>query len=136
MFTVRKKFTVEMAHQLERSYSQSCTDCIHGHSYIIELFFTVAVLNDDGMVIDFGQVKEICKPIIDQFDHALVLPRSLGLLYGVALSKACHKLMLVDSNPTAEWMVWHLWKQIYPLIPSLSKVRIHETSTGWAEFSK
>jgi len=134
MYTVRKKFTVEMSHQLERAYSSCCTDCIHGHSYTIELFFTASVLDENGMVIDFGEVKEVCKPVIDQFDHALVLPKSLAEKYGPHMAALSKKLIIVDANPTAEWMAFHLYTVICQALPELFKVRVHETVTGWAEW--
>lgn len=38
MFTIRKEFKFEMAHQLYTCYSEACKNAIHGHSYILELF--------------------------------------------------------------------------------------------------
>ena len=78
LLRLTKRFTFEMAHALP-SYSGKCHN-IHGHSY--KLFVTVegepslAEGSPTGMVIDFGQIKEMVQQhIVDHFAHALVLPK-------------------------------------------------------------
>ena len=142
MYTIRKKFTFEMAHQLSKAYSAACSDCIHGHSYILELFFSSPVLDRTGMVIDFGEIKTILKSYIDKWDHAIVMHEVMNPEYLVMLQKYNSKIILLEDNPTAEVMTRIIFGDITNLIQKkyqiknfkLSKVRLHETTTGYAEY--
>ena len=142
MFTIRKKFTVEYAHQLDSSFSPSCSENIHGHQGVIEIFFSSGYLNEDGMVIDFGKVKEYIKDYIMSFDHALIVSKKLISKYS-ELEKHNKKLKVVDYNPTAEAMAEDIFNHIKELMKNvlqshlwLSKVRFHETATGYAEYEE
>ena len=48
MYTLRKQFKFESAHQLYDAYSSCCKDCIHGHSYLVEVFFSSDKLDNTG----------------------------------------------------------------------------------------
>jgi 6-pyruvoyltetrahydropterin/6-carboxytetrahydropterin synthase len=132
MYTIRKIFKFEAAHILDTCYSEECKN-VHGHSYIVEVIIGTKFLNDDGMVIDFKRLKEIVSPLIDAWDHAVISTHSLELFGG----KTCK----VDFNPTAENMCKYLHDAIVPMLHIVNKdfhltVRVHETDTGYAEFSE
>lgn len=55
------------AHQL-RDFSGPCEN-LHGHNWKIEVYVTSDVLNEAGMVVDFGVIKEKTAAIIKEFDH-------------------------------------------------------------------
>ena len=140
MWIIRKKFKFEMAHVLDSSYSVECQN-IHGHSYILEVFIKRDCLNNDGMVIDFKSLKEIINDlIISKVDHKLILNKS-NIWAGIFEGMLMKPLVLVDYNPTAENMVKDFHEKIKDrliiLIPGLYgiKVRLHETDTGYAEYS-
>lgn len=141
MYRIRKSFTFEAAHRLERAYSQDCKDNIHGHSYTVEVFLTAKCLNGDLMVLDFGALKEVLGQIRAQWDHALILPQALAK-DAKGLSK---KLVIFPANPTAEVMAKMVFDTLVRVInpeesgrPAndlrLERVRVHETATGWAEY--
>ncbi len=52
-----------------------CGDCerLHGHNYTLEVFIT-GPLNDDGMLVDFSEVKESAVGICQSLDHKVMLP--------------------------------------------------------------
>jgi 6-pyruvoyltetrahydropterin/6-carboxytetrahydropterin synthase len=128
MFTIRKQFKFEAAHVLDSSFSKCCQQ-IHGHSYRVELFFRSKDLNADGMVMDFGEVKEKIAHIIGQFDHAMIVgPKNSSVVHGQRLQ--------LCVNPTAENMARDFFDTIKKLIPQLCKVRVHETDTGYAEYER
>lgn len=134
MFTIRKKFKFEAAHRLSSSYSKCCQG-IHGHSYIVEVFFRSEHLNQDGMVIDFGLVSEKVKELFDAWDHALLLeaaenPNITQTFQGVS------KVVLTNWNPTAENMAREIYYRLYGSFPQLYKVRVHETDSGYAEYQE
>ena len=79
-----KEFNFEMSHVLH-AYDGLCSN-IHGHSYRLFVSVLGEPLNQkdnpkDGMVMDFGILKEIVfKEIVQRLDHALVVPKSSIML--------------------------------------------------------
>jgi 6-pyruvoyltetrahydropterin/6-carboxytetrahydropterin synthase len=146
MYSIRKQFKFEASHQLNGAYSKACTDCIHGHSYIVEVFFKSKNLNKDGMVIDFGEISDILNGLIQTYDHALFIPESFGEEYINILKKynSEKKLHICKTNPTAENMARWMYESIKLALDDIFKgapellhsVRVHETRTGWAEYSE
>jgi 6-pyruvoyltetrahydropterin/6-carboxytetrahydropterin synthase len=143
MYKIRKQFKFEGAHQLHEAYSTACTDSIHGHSYLVEVFFTGEQLDETGMVIDFGKINSLFKRYIDNYwDHALIMPVSFSDEYLNILKRYNNKINIVSYNPTAENMACEMFKTFnYILIDNsinvkLDCVRVHETTTGWAEYSE
>lgn len=139
-FTIRKRYTLEMSHQLTRAVSKACSDTIHGHSYVVEVFFTSPILNDDGMILDFGALEEV-KAVMEELDHGLMMDTATDSLYIAALQRFNRKLVLFEGNPTAEAMARWLFRRIITIGKGgfarlLWKVRVHETATGWAEYQR
>ena len=65
---------------------------------------------------DFSEIKAIFKPIYEQLDH-----NYLNDIPGL-------------ENPTSEVLAKWIWQQVKPLLPELSRVRIHETCTSGCEY--
>lgn len=129
--TIRKKYRVEMAHQLDAAITKACSETIHGHSYVVEVFLR-GPLDATGMVKDFGDLAKI-KEYVMLYDHALLVPASLGLERLSMLSDHNRKLMVTPLNPTAERMAQDMLATLHNIEPLVFKVRIHETETGYAE---
>lgn len=128
MFRIRKRFKFEAAHVLDSSYSSDCQN-LHGHSYIVEVFCESDNLNGDGMVIDFGKIKDAFGYKIQEWDHAVIISHSSNF--------SCNtKTAIMMLNPTAENMAQELFYSIKNVIPELCKVRVHETETGYAEYEE
>lgn len=135
MYTIRKKFKFEMAHQLNDAWSEDCSNSLHGHSYILELFFSSNELDSTGMVEDFGKIKHVLGEYINSWDHCIVIPDTFNKEYIKILKKYNKKIKVVHYNPTAENMCKQIFSYINIIYPQLSKVRLHETTTGWSEYS-
>ena len=147
MYTIRKKFRFEAAHRLMTSYSQKCQK-VHGHSYVAEVFLQSNQLNEDGMVIDFGKLKNKLAEIFDKFDHSVVLCKDDKIAANIGDKEQEQMidfgLVLVDWNPTAENMAKYFYYKIWEAMyadeelrgPELVAVRIHETETGWAQYTE
>ncbi len=138
---ITKEFKFEMAHAL-KGYDGPCRN-IHGHSY--ELLVTVsgnpsADTNDPklGMVMDFGNLKKIVRTaIVDIFDHALVLNRSMPKDLIDKLSENFEKVILLDYQPTSEMMVADFANILMKKLPSHIKLKyllLRETITSFAEW--
>lgn len=160
MFRVRKQFKFEMGHRLRSAYSACCRDQVHGHSFICEVFLEAEELNEDGMVLDFGELKALIGNYIDSFDHRLALPKELAEDYSFPSEKVAP--LVFDFNPTAEELAREFYFHIRtiltmhfretetgpdptqqmrvrlmkPMRVRLMKVRLHETATGWAEYEE
>jgi 6-pyruvoyl-tetrahydropterin synthase len=52
------------------------------------------------MVVDFGILKRAFQPILDEWDHALLLPRVIADRYRDEVT--LKKVVSLDWNPTAE----------------------------------
>ena len=145
-YQVRKKISVEYAHQLFSSYTALCHESIHGHSGKIELYFQSNTidgdkLNPDQMVIDFGLISDtIKKDIMEKFDHALFMPSSFDVAYLNMLKKYNKRLTITPVNPTAEYFAKLIFDMVEEKLKTLTtairllKVRFHETDTGYAEY--
>lgn len=110
----------------------------HGHRYVVELTAESDVLNDLGMVVDFGKLKQVCGGWIDEaLDHGfLVYDQDHELLKALqGLSSA--KVVPVPFNPTAEnlaaWLLdrFNLLLSDQPL--SVIQVRVWETPNCYAD---
>jgi len=67
MYEVKVKSKFSSAHNL-RGYKGKCEE-LHGHNWHIEVVAHDAELNDIGMVVDFGALKQMLNEILSQLDH-------------------------------------------------------------------
>lgn len=134
MHTIRKKYRLEMGHQLATSYSACCREQIHGHRYELELYFT-GDLDDTGMIIDFKMVSDKLRDYLDGWDHSLLVPDTFPQEYLDILIKYNKNIHVLTYNPTAENIAKDMFFYIKNIFPELSKVILHETETGYAEYS-
>ena len=120
---VARQFSFDAAHFLP-NYNGKCRN-MHGHRWTIE----VGIEGDvglDGMVVDFGDLKSMVQPILDNFDHGLI--------------------NTIVENPTAENIASYVWnwivnvrassynsERINLLEPTLKHVRVWETPDSYAE---
>ena len=136
-----KLFNFEMAHALH-NYDGLCKH-IHGHSY--KLAVTIIAepeTNPDspklGMVMDFGDLKEIVnRLIVKPLDHALMLSKSSGVHSFMTENPLYQRMIEVDYQPTCENMVVDFAEKIKNELPSnikLFSIKLHETATSFAEW--
>jgi len=141
MFTVRKQFRFEMAHQLLSSYTSECNETIHGHSYILEVFISSNRLDENDMVIDFGQIKDLMSGYIEQWDHALVMSACADSDYLKVLKDNNKKLITIPNNPTSEYLsmiMYNAIKDLFTIISDIKlvKIRLHESESSWSEYGE
>ena len=138
MHTIRKAFKFEMSHQLSDAVTAACYETIHGHSYKVELFLAAGTLNGANMVLDFGALEEFKRWLMEVFDHALFIPAAFNRVYKDVLCQHNKKVRFTEENPTAEWMAADIYRvavaHFEPLV-KVAGVRVHETDTGYAEYT-
>lgn len=113
---IKKEYWVEYAHRL-LDHQRQCK-YIHGHSGRVTITFEGPVMDDTGMVRDFGDLKW-AEEIVNELDHALILQQNDPLIAVLEQFNddkerplprdAAAQLVLVNGKPTAERLC--LWIQ-------------------------
>ncbi|MFT3737140.1 MAG: 6-carboxytetrahydropterin synthase [Breznakibacter sp.] len=136
-----KEFRFEMAHALW-NYDGLCKN-IHGHSYILSVTVVGEPIDDDnhvknGMVMDFGDLKEIVKDeILDPMDHSVVLNQKAPHQPLAAMPQMGERLHLTPYQPTCENLLVDFAERIKKRLPdgiNLFSLRLHETASSYAEW--
>ncbi|PGL71212.1 6-carboxytetrahydropterin synthase QueD [Bacillus sp. AFS055030] len=119
---VNKEFTFDAAHHLH-CYEGKCKN-LHGHTYKV-IFGISGFVDEIGLVIDFGDIKQIWKEKIEIYlDHRYL------------------NEMLPPMNTTAENMVVWIFEQMENALKDETNpvqdirvefVRLFETPTSYAE---
>ena len=112
-----KVFSIEAAHRLPNLPATHKCSRLHGHSFRIELHLSGDIVEPEGWVMDFADVKRAFKPLFDQLDH-----NYLNDIPGL-------------ENPTSERLAQWIFEQLRPALPLLSLVVVHETCTAGARYS-
>ncbi|MSP86234.1 MAG: 6-carboxytetrahydropterin synthase QueD [Methylotenera sp.] len=127
------------------SHKSQCKN-LHGHRYAIEItlsgdIITRAGASENGMVMDFSEVKAIAKTaLVDVWDHAfLVYQHDLEVLNFLNTLDQ-HKTVIFPTVPTAENMASEAFRILkskyqdgYGTHLTLEKVRLYETPNNWAD---
>jgi 6-pyruvoyltetrahydropterin/6-carboxytetrahydropterin synthase len=107
MYYIKKRFEISAAHRLQLSYESKCTN-LHGHNWIVTVECRSRELNQDGMVVDFTEVK---RKVMGLFDHQILND-------------------VVNFNPTAE----NLARYIVDIIPECFRCEIQESEGNSATY--
>lgn len=141
---IRKKFKFEGAHIVRGCSSDRCKKSLHGHSYVVEVFFTSNHLDNGQMIYDFGLTKGTIKDIVDSFDHAYSVWDKESDEFMDFIKNNSDRYVVMPVSPSAECYSLTLLYIIDKLMKatemnngegtvSVSSVRVHETETGYAE---
>ncbi len=130
---IAKEFTWEMGHRLP-FHAGKCKN-LHGHSYkcMVEL---TGDPDENGMVMDYYDLKKVVEPILDELDHAfMVCKKDIEMIE--ALEKLNSRKVIVDFETTAENICIYLLNKIksakLPQNIHSIKVRVLETENSYAE---
>lgn len=113
---IYKKFAFDSAHFLPNVPEGHKCKNMHGHTYHLTVYLEGDLDDELQWVMDFKELKDAVKPVIDRIDHQL-----LNDIPGL-------------ENPTAERIVIWIWEQIKPKLPLLSKLELNETPTSGAVY--
>lgn len=67
MYYLRKEISISSAHSLKLPYDSKCK-AIHGHNWRIVIYCKREDLNEQGMIIDFSEIKRI----VNKYDHSFL----------------------------------------------------------------
>jgi len=107
VFKIAKTFEVAASHKLKLDYQSPCGE-LHGHNWRITVFCQSDKLNENGMVVDFSEIK---KKIHEKMDH-----KNLNNVFGF--------------NPTAE----NIAKWVVEQIPYCYRTIVQESESNVAEY--
>lgn len=119
---------------------------LHGHRYAIEITLSGDIIqqegsSDDGMVMDFSDVKAIAKrALVDVWDHAFLVYQHDTLVMDFLAQLPDHKTVVLPCVPTAE----NLAAQAFNILAAhyqdsygnqlrLQRIRLYETPNSWAD---
>ncbi len=110
---IYREFKFDAAHSLPHLPNGHKCGNLHGHTFAVIVYVSGPVGEKTGWVMDYGEIKSVCEPVIDRLDHSY-----LNDIPGL-------------ENPTSETIAVWLWNRIKPEIPQLSMVEVKETvATG------
>ena len=73
MYYVEKTMEISGSHYLHLSHQSKCEN-LHGHNWIVKVYCKARELDDDGMVVDFTEVKRLVHGQLDHQDLNKILP--------------------------------------------------------------
>ena len=89
---------------------------MHGHNYRVVVTLTSDVLNEKGMVADFGDVKKVVKEVVDQLDHVYL-----------------NDVLKVDFV-TAEYLAKYIYDKLVTKLSDIYSVQVFEDDDTWASY--
>lgn len=107
-----KSFTFDSAHYLPNVPEGHKCKNMHGHTYHLSVYIKGTPHPHYGWVMDFGDLKAIISPIIEQLDHHI-----LNEIEGL-------------ENPTCELLGQWIWNRLSTKCPQLSRIELNETPTS------
>jgi len=144
MLTITRKLEFDAGHRIPDHKSQ-CRN-LHGHRYTLEITLTGQVItaegnSDNGMIMDFSDVKAIAKEhLVDVWDHAFLVYEKDHAVKEFLASLPDHKTVVIDRIPTVEnlaavafGILKAAFKDRFGTGLHLHKLVLHETPNCWAE---
>ena len=109
MCYIKKTMEISGSHYLRLSHQSKCEN-LHGHNWIVTVYCKAKELNDDGMVVDFTEVKQLVHGRLDHQDLNSVL----------------------SFNPTAE----NIAHWIVETVPNCYKADVQESTGNIATYER
>ncbi len=125
MYEVTVEDSFAAGHYL-RDYKGKCENP-HGHNYKVRVTLAGPMLDKAGLLLDFKELKEVMKPVIDRLDHQMLNEIE----------------PFIALNPSAENLAKYFYDQTNGRLKSLTggrvavkDVTIWETDTTTARYSE
>lgn len=151
-YRICKSFEIESGHMLFKH--PSLCRYPHGHSRKVEVVISAETLDAHDMVCDFKAIKLALKDFLDRFDHALAVNSDDPIVKQLASVK--ERLVVFEkTDPTTEVLAERVFRFLegelkagktytdhlgsayaFPAGLRLERVRVSETSSSWAEYSR
>lgn len=117
MYTISKDFHFSASHQLDHLPEGHQCARLHGHNYVVRIVLEAEELNEDGFVIDYGDLKPFKDFIDNELDHR-------------------HLNDVIPYRTTAENIARYLYEWAKARWPQVSAVWVSETPKTWAVYEE
>ena len=132
MYIVKTEDSFDSAHFLAR-YNGKCRN-IHGHRWRVVIEIAGENL-DDGMVVDFTDIKAALKALTDNLDHSLVMEKdTLKPQTYECLVDEGFRIMIMDFRPTAENFAKYFFDEIKKKGFNIRAAEVYETPNNCARY--
>ena len=137
MITISRDYYFSAAHILP-NHKGKCAR-LHGHNYRLVVTVRASSLADkgseEGMVIDFGNLDLIVKPIVAQLDHRFLARGDEWPFSGRPLSDdCCYVGVRTTAENLAAWLGRWIGKELEPPV-YLYKITLWETDRNCATWT-
>jgi 6-pyruvoyltetrahydropterin/6-carboxytetrahydropterin synthase len=135
MYYLQVEGCFDSAHFL-KNYEGKCSN-IHGHRWRIvvdaQSEHLITQGQEEGMVMDFGDLKKALKEIVDALDHALIVQKdTLRSLTLNCLVEDGFNIVQLDFRPTAENFAHYFYDILMGKGFNIKRVYVYETPTNCA----
>jgi 6-pyruvoyltetrahydropterin/6-carboxytetrahydropterin synthase len=143
---ITKEIEIDMGHRVP-NHKSKCRN-LHGHRYKIEVGVDDKIITEDGsssegMVIDFGDLKQIMMDEIDaKLDHGFMMfeDENLWKYFKDFRDGLDMKIIAVSFIPTAEniakWLYIKMKMKLEEVGIKIKYVKIWETPTSTAKYEE
>ncbi|MCE7526883.1 6-carboxytetrahydropterin synthase QueD [Polynucleobacter sp. IMCC 30228] len=144
MITITRRFEFDAGHRIPHHEGQ-CAH-LHGHRYALEITLAGEILQhpgaaDDGMVLDFGEVKHLTQVhLVSLWDHAFLVAQEDQRVVTFLASMPNHKTVVLADVPTVENLARTAFQILEPVFKdsfqgrlTLASIRLYETPNCWAD---
>jgi 6-pyruvoyltetrahydropterin/6-carboxytetrahydropterin synthase len=132
MYRVTREIEFCYGHRL-LNYEGKCRH-LHGHNARVVIALESLALDDRGMLVDFGEIKQGVQEWIDAtLDHTMLLCRDDPIL-PVLLAHG-ERVFVMESNPTAENIARLIFEQTARSGLPVAEVVLWETDKCHASYS-
>jgi len=119
---ITKQFRFEAAHWLPGMPEGHKCRRMHGHSFVFDVNVLGEVDPQTGILMDFGDIKQVVKPYVDMLDHWCI--NEVG-------DREQEPLL---QNPTSENLAQWLYRELQPQLLGLFSIIVYETCTTRCEY--
>lgn len=112
MYTVARDFEFSAAHRVE---GHPKCGRLHGHNYKVNVELDSEIIPSDGMLVDYGILKEIVQPLIDAMDHRYIVSisnKNANDLYAVVAMSKNEAFILNELASTAELLAKYIHDEV------------------------
>lgn len=121
-YEVRKQFSFEAAHSLPHLPDGHKCQSVHGHSYSLVVACR-GELDKRGFVVDYAEISEAVRPLIDRIDHAYISGSDEDARGN---GKTC---VIAGPYSSAEFIAQWFFDCLAEHLPTLHHVELYETAS-------
>lgn len=139
MYYLRSEQSFDAAHFLA-GYDGKCRN-LHGHRWRVVAEIKGDRLSEDtqhrGMLIDFGELKQVLKELCDRMDHSLIYEAgSLRETTVSAMREENFRMVELPFRPTAEHFARYFFDQLKEKNLAVHRIEVYETPGNCAIYEE